>query len=124
MSSGVGTMLPIYVVAAGGGAAYPVGSAVCALVNAEPLTVCMAEDNPPFSMARKGQVTGFDVTVDGTEVARRIRAVLGRGEIMLIALTGYASPEDRRLTQDAGFDIHLVKPVDLDALRSALTRDA
>ena len=55
--------------------------------------------------------------VDGTEVARRIRAVLGRGEIMLIALTGYASPEDRRLTQAAGFDIHLVKPVETSALQ-------
>lgn len=34
---------------------------VMALAQVAPLTVCMAEDNPPFSMARKGQVTGFDV---------------------------------------------------------------
>ena len=34
---------------------------VLAFAQAVPLTVCMAEDNPPFSMARKGQVSGFDV---------------------------------------------------------------
>lgn len=48
-------------------------SAVCALVNAEPLTVCMAEDHPPFSMARKGQVTGFDV-----KLAEAVARELGR----------------------------------------------
>ena len=50
--------------------------------------------------------------VDGHEVARRIRAVLDARAIMLIALTGYGSPEDQRLAQQAGFDVHLVKPVD------------
>ncbi len=54
--------------------------------------------------------------VDGHEVARRIRAVLGTSAIMLIALTGYDSAEDQRLTQQSGFDVHLVKPVDPSAL--------
>jgi CheY-like chemotaxis protein len=49
--------------------------------------------------------------LDGHEVARRIRAVLDRRAIVLIALTGYGSLEDRRLTQQSGFDAHLVKPV-------------
>lgn len=40
--------------------------------SAPPLTVCMAEDNPPFSMARKGQLTGFDVKIAGA-VARELR---------------------------------------------------
>lgn len=53
---------------------------------------------------------------DGREVARRIRAVLDRSEILLIALTGYGSAEDQRLSQEAGFDIHLLKPVDMDKL--------
>ena len=50
--------------------------------------------------------------VDGHEVARRIRAVLDTREIMLVAVTGYGSTEDRRLTQESGFDAHLVKPVE------------
>ncbi len=48
-------------------------SALCALASATPLTVCMAEDNPPFSMARKGQVTGFDV-----KIAEAVARELGR----------------------------------------------
>jgi CheY-like chemotaxis protein len=49
--------------------------------------------------------------VDGYEVARRIRA-LGGPQPFLIALTGYGQPEDRKLAVDAGFNAHLVKPVD------------
>ena len=48
-------------------------SALCTLASATPLTVCMAEDNPPFSMARKGQVTGFDV-----KIAEAVARELGR----------------------------------------------
>jgi two-component system, sensor histidine kinase len=50
--------------------------------------------------------------VDGHDVARRIRAVLDRDAILLVALTGYGTAEDRRRTREAGFDVHLVKPVD------------
>jgi two-component system, sensor histidine kinase len=56
--------------------------------------------------------------MNGNEVARRIRSELGPGEICLVALTGYDSPEDRRSTAEAGFDLHLVKPVDSAALAS------
>ena len=49
--------------------------------------------------------------VDGYEVARRIRD-LAVPQPTLIALTGYSQPEDRRRVQEAGFDAHLVKPVD------------
>jgi CheY-like chemotaxis protein len=55
--------------------------------------------------------------LDGNEVARRIRAVLGKSEILLIALTGYGSAEDQRLAHEAGFDIHLLKPVESEALQ-------
>jgi CheY-like chemotaxis protein len=48
---------------------------------------------------------------DGYEVARRLRAKLG-ATIRLIALTGYGQPEDRRRVLEAGFDAHVVKPVD------------
>jgi CheY-like chemotaxis protein len=50
--------------------------------------------------------------LDGYEVARRIRAVLDRRAILLVALTGYGTAEDQRRAREAGFDIHLVKPVE------------
>ena len=62
--------------------------------------------------------------MDGFEVARRLRARGFAG--MLIALTGYGGPADRERARDAGFDHHLVKPVELGALRAAIagTREA
>jgi signal transduction histidine kinase len=59
---------------------------------------------------------------DGYEVARRIRR-LGPKAIRLIALTGYGRPEDRVRAQEAGFDRHLVKPVDPQKLEAALAED-
>ncbi len=57
--------------------------------------------------------------VDGYEVARRIRA-LGARRPFLIALTGHGQPEDRQRAADAGFDAHLVKPVDPEDLARVL----
>jgi signal transduction histidine kinase len=58
--------------------------------------------------------------LDGLELARRIRASAeGRG-MRLVALTGYGSPEDRARCRDAGFDVHLVKPVDRETLERVL----
>ena len=53
--------------------------------------------------------------IDGYEVARRLRAKFGTA-IRLIALTGYGQPDDRRRVIEAGFDGHLVKPVNPDEL--------
>jgi signal transduction histidine kinase/CheY-like chemotaxis protein len=58
--------------------------------------------------------------LDGNEVARRIRSVLGGEEISLIAMTGYGQPEDRRRALQAGFDCYLVKPVDPAVLSQLL----
>jgi CheY-like chemotaxis protein len=58
--------------------------------------------------------------MDGYEVARRIRAEPGDA-VRLVALTGYGADADRRRTRAAGFDLHLVKPVELATLRQALT---
>ena len=52
--------------------------------------------------------------IDGYEVARQIRQRVGR--IRLVALTGYGQPEDRRRAIGAGFDVHIVKPIDAEQL--------
>lgn len=44
------------------------------------------------------------------------------GETPLVALTGHGQPQDRKRTADAGFDEHLTKPMDLDALNDMLGR--
>jgi len=54
--------------------------------------------------------------MDGYEVARHLRAMPALAGVFLIAMTGYASPEDLLAAKQAGFDEHLVKPVDLDTL--------
>jgi CheY-like chemotaxis protein/two-component sensor histidine kinase len=58
--------------------------------------------------------------MDGYEVARRLRALPGLDGVLLIAMTGYGQDRDRRRARRAGFDHHLVKPVDPEALRRLL----
>jgi two-component system, chemotaxis family, CheB/CheR fusion protein len=58
--------------------------------------------------------------LDGYEVARRIRAQPWGQRITLVALTGWGQDSDRRRSQEAGFDSHLVKPLDLDKLTDLL----
>ncbi len=58
--------------------------------------------------------------MDGYELAARLREVPGLADIRLIALTGYGQESDRRKTRQAGFHIHLVKPVDLEAVERAV----
>jgi PAS domain S-box-containing protein len=50
--------------------------------------------------------------MDGYEVARQLRGQLEMEKTVLVAVTGYGQDEDRRRTQEAGFDEHLVMPVD------------
>jgi CheY-like chemotaxis protein len=59
--------------------------------------------------------------MNGYEVARRVRAMPVGRSIRLIALTGYGQAEDRRRALAAGFDDHLVKPVEPERLQQALT---
>ena len=58
--------------------------------------------------------------IDGYDVARAIRAQPEGAPVFLIALTGYSREEDIQRARDAGFDRHLVKPVDLSALTAAI----
>lgn len=75
-----------------------------------------------LALASRPEVAIVDIGLpglDGYEVARRLRAALGHG-LRLIALTAYGQAEDRRLSRDAGFDLHLVKPVTPEQLAAAL----
>lgn len=58
--------------------------------------------------------------MDGYEVARRLRENLGERTGRLVAVTGFGQPEDRRRALEAGFDEHLVKPVDPARLEGVL----
>lgn len=60
--------------------------------------------------------------LDGYEVARRMRNSPELGSLVLVAVTGYGQDEDRRRSKEAGFDHHLVKPVDPNTLNSLLAR--
>lgn len=58
-------------------------------------------------------------TVNGYGVAKNVRARLG-DQILMIALTGHGSPEDIEAAMEAGFDDHMVKPLDLERLHALL----
>jgi PAS domain S-box-containing protein len=60
--------------------------------------------------------------LNGYEVARRVREQPGGDKVVLIALTGWGQEEDRRRSREAGFDYHLTKPVELDALQQLLAQ--
>jgi CheY-like chemotaxis protein len=57
---------------------------------------------------------------DGYELARRFRAEPEGSSVILVALTGYGSPEDRERSRLAGYNHHLVKPVSPEALQKLL----
>jgi PAS domain S-box-containing protein len=61
--------------------------------------------------------------IDGYQIARQLRASNCVPGIRLIALTGYGREEDRERARAAGFDDHLLKPADMDALQQLLTRE-
>jgi CheY-like chemotaxis protein len=85
-----------------------------------------AEDGPGgvrLAVERRPEIALVDIGLpgfDGYEVARQIRSTLGHG-IQLVALTGYGQAEDRKKAFEAGFDRHLVKPVDPRTLAEVLT---
>lgn len=62
--------------------------------------------------------------LDGHEVARRLRQDPRLGNKRLIALSGYGQAADREKSRAAGFDEHLVKPIALDELRGAMSRQS
>ena len=61
--------------------------------------------------------------LNGYEVCKSLRASGLTGELM-VAVTGYGQDSDRQLAEDAGFNVHLVKPVSLKAIQQLLARPA
>ena len=59
--------------------------------------------------------------MDGYEVAARLRQEECCKDAVIIAVSGYGQDEDRRRSKEAGFDHHLIKPLDHDALLSLLS---
>lgn len=58
--------------------------------------------------------------LDGYEVARRLRALRKDPPLRIVAVTGWGQETDRQKSQEAGFDVHLVKPVDANELARVL----
>jgi CheY-like chemotaxis protein len=59
--------------------------------------------------------------IDGYEVASRVRESLGTN-VVLVAVSGFGQPEDKRKALDAGFDEHITKPADVSDIESLLSR--
>ncbi len=55
-------------------------------------------------------------SVNGFELARRLRGQPGMNGMVLVAVTGWGKDEDRQRSRDAGFDLHMVKPVEPDQI--------
>ena len=92
------------------------------LMELEGHEVAAADDGPKaleLIEFRRPDIALVDIglpSFDGYEVARRVRANPATKDVFLVALTGYGLPEDQRQAAEAGFDAHLVKPIDLDKL--------
>ena len=82
-----------------------------------PSALEVARANPP-------EIAFLDIglpVMDGYELGRRLRE-LGVTPPRLVAVTGYGHTSDRTRSREAGFDLHLVKPIDLAAVQEALTK--
>jgi CheY-like chemotaxis protein len=62
--------------------------------------------------------------LNGYDAARRIRQEPWGNEVLMVATTGWGKEEDRRRSKEAGFDLHLVKPIDISAVQEVLSSPA
>lgn len=91
-------------------------------------SVTMANDGGEglrLALAEPFDVAIIDIglpTMDGYDVARAIRRANLESSPLLIALTGYGRSDDRQRALDAGFDVHLVKPIDVTALNDLMLK--
>ena len=91
-------------------------------------TTRTAHDGPSaleIAAAFKPAVALLDIglpAMDGYELARLLRGRPGLSRVGLVAISGYGQESDRRAAEESGFNAHLVKPVDMDRLRSLMQR--
>ena len=74
-------------------------------------------------LSRPPDVAFIDIglpRMDGYEVARTIRRSDQGATVYLVALTGYGRPEDRARALAAGFDVHLVKPLEIERVNELM----
>ncbi len=94
------------------------GHEVCAATDGRQAVELAREERPDLVLLDLGMPR-----LDGIEAARRIRREpWGRGAV-LVAITGWGQKDDIRRTEEAGFDRHLTKPVEAEALRQLLADD-
>jgi CheY-like chemotaxis protein len=89
----------------------------------ETASVYTAADALTRAAAFKPDVVLLDIGLpgmDGYEVAQQMRELPGLRDIRLVAVTGYGRSEDRMRAREAGFDDHLVKPVEYAVLELTL----
>jgi CheY-like chemotaxis protein len=58
--------------------------------------------------------------LNGYDAARRIRQQPWASDVVMVATTGWGKDEDRQRSKEAGFDYHLVKPIDVSAVHELL----
>ncbi len=99
---------------------------IAALLRARGAETHVVHDGPAALAAMrriKPQAVLLDIGLPGMsgyDVARQIRSDATFRDVVLIALTGWGQPQDRMQSEDAGFDEHLVKPVELELLEATL----
>lgn len=93
------------------------GHEVFTATNGRTALQCAEHDRPEVALLDIGMPI-----LDGYEVARRIRAQPWGERMTLVALTGWGQDSDRRRSREAGFDSHMVKPLDLDVLAELLAQ--
>jgi PAS domain S-box-containing protein len=86
------------------------------VVNSGPAALAALPDYQPNIILMDIGMPGMN----GYEVARRIREQPRYDDITMVALTGWGQEEDRRQSEDAGFDHHLTKPVDFKLLKELI----
>lgn len=82
------------------------------------------EEGCELALAGKPDVAFVDIGLpgmDGYGVAARLRTERRRDQLRLVAMTGFGQESDKRRALDAGFDLHIVKPASVEALRHALS---
>jgi CheY-like chemotaxis protein len=89
----------------------------------ETASVYSASDALSHATAFRPDVVLLDIGLpgmDGYEVAQQMRELPGLRNVRLVAVTGYGRSEDRIRARDAGFDDHLVKPVEFALLERTI----